>query len=129
MKALIIAAHGSRKPETALAMEALVEKLAKKAANEFHFVEHAFLQFARPGLEEVMDTLAQKGVKKIVIFPFFIAVGTHVLQDLPQCVEKAQKVHPGVEFFLTRHLGALESIGDIILNEVRNAAPGTGNPD
>ena len=129
MNGLIVAAHGSRKPETALAMEVLVEKLAKKAANEFHFVEHAFLQFARPGLEEVMDSLVRKGAQKIFIFPFFIAVGTHVLQDLPQCVENAQKAHPNVEFILTRHLGALESIGDIILHEVRSAVSGTEKAD
>ncbi len=123
MKALVIAAHGSRKKETALEVEALVERLAKKAADEFHFVEHAFLQFTEPGLEEVMETLVQRGAKKIFIFPFFIAVGTHVLQDLPECIEKAQKTHPGVDFIITRHLGALESIEDVILNEVREGVP------
>ena len=122
MNGLIVAAHGSRKPETGREVEALVEKLAKKAANEFHFVEHAFLQFARPGLEEVIDSLVRKGVKKIFIFPFFIAVGTHVLSDLPQCVEQAQKRHQDVAFVLTRHLGALDSIEDLILDEVRKKA-------
>lgn len=119
MKALIVAAHGSRKPETALAVEALVEKLARKAADEFLFVEHAFLQFAEPGLEDVINTLVRKGANHIFIFPLFIAAGTHVLEDLPRCLEKAKTIHPGVTFTLTPHLGALKSIEDLILDAVR----------
>ena len=72
MKVLVIAAHGSRKASSNLEVEKLAERLAGKLKNSFEKVTHAFLQFADPLLETVLDDLAKEGAVKIVVFPFFI---------------------------------------------------------
>jgi len=128
MNALIIVAHGSRNKESARQVAALCKKLSDKAESfadqhggarkKFDRVAHAFLQFASPGLEETIEDLVQQGAQKIIVFPFFIAAGSHLLTDIPEAIEAAQKTYPGVAFSITRHLGAIDAIQEIILNEV-----------
>ncbi len=116
MKALIIAAHGSRKKESALEVARLAEKVRGKS--DMDRVAHAFLQFSEPFLPQVIDELARDGVEEMVIFPFFISAGAHVNMDIPEAVEAAQKAHPGIQFKITRHLGIIPSVEDLILGEV-----------
>ena len=118
MNALIIVAHGSRNRESAQQVAALCQKVSEKAKNRFDIVAHAFLQFASPLLEETIEELVQRGAKRIIVFPFFIAAGSHLLEDIPALVEAAGKAYPGVDFSITRHLGGIDSIEDIILDEV-----------
>ena len=118
MKALIITAHGSRKNQSNLEVASLVERISKKAKGSFETVEMAFLQMADPLLENKINELVQKGATKIVIFPFFIASGSHVLFDIPELIKQAQLTHNHVEFKLTRHLGKIEAIEDVIIHEV-----------
>ncbi len=128
VNALIIVAHGSRNRESARQVAALCEKVSEKVKNlsdkncfdqnRFDMVTHAFLQFASPLLEETIEELVQRGAGRIIVFPFFIAAGSHLLKNIPELVEKAGKAYPGVDFSITRHLGGIDSIEDIILNEV-----------
>ena len=74
--------------------------------------------FADPLLETVLHDQAAGGAVKVVVFPFFIGSGSHILEDIPNLVKKAGQDHPAVEFVLTRHLGKIESVDQIIINEV-----------
>ena len=128
MNALIIVAHGSRNKESASQVAALCQRLSDRAKNlgdqhggarkKFDRVAHAFLQFASPGLEETIADLVQQGANRIIVFPFFIAAGSHLLTDIPEAIEAAQKTYPGVAFSITRHLGGIDAIEEIIHNEV-----------
>lgn len=118
VKALIIAAHGSRKKESSEEVAILAQRVSQRVKGSFDIVEHAFLQFAEPLLETKIDELVKKGAKKIVIFPFFIASGSHILSDIPALVKKAGATHETVEFHVTRHLGKIEAIEEVIIHEV-----------
>ena len=118
VKVLIIAAHGSRKKKSNLEVATLAERVSKKAKGSFEEVGHAFLQLADPLLEKKINELVKKGATKIVIFPFFIGSGNHILVDIPELVKKAQSAYPKVDFKLTRHLGKIEAIEDVIIHEV-----------
>jgi len=118
VRALIIAAHGSRKKESNLEVAALTERLSKKVTGAFEWVDHAFLQFGDPLLKTKIDELVQKGAVKIVVFPFFIGSGSHTLVDIPELVKAAQNTHDQVDFTVTRHLGKIEAIEEVIIREV-----------
>jgi sirohydrochlorin cobaltochelatase len=118
VKVLIMAAHGSRKKESALEVASIAGKLAGKAKSEFDRVDHGFLQFSDPLLPEVIERAVAQGARQIVIFPFFISAGSHILTDIPELIEESARAYPGVEFSITRHLGAVESIEELILKEV-----------
>lgn len=122
MKTIILAAHGSRQKASAAEVAALAKKLDTKVktndSNDIHQVVHAFLQFCDPSLETVIQELADSGVDEMVIFPFFISAGSHVQTDIPRAVETARQKHPNVRFHITRHLGVLDAVEDLVLGEV-----------
>jgi sirohydrochlorin ferrochelatase len=118
MKALIIVAHGSRKTESNSEVAELAIRLSPKATAWFNRVEYSFLQFAEPFLESKIQELAAEGAKQITIFPLFIAAGSHVLNDIPQIVEKVKKDYSGLDIKISTHLGKIKAIDEIILKEV-----------
>ncbi len=122
MKTLIVAAHGSRQKASAAEVAALAQKLDDKVkadgSKDIQQVVHAFLQFCEPSIETVIQEVVDSGVDEVVIFPFFISAGSHVQTDIPQAVEKARQRYPDVQFHITRHLGILDAIEDLILKEV-----------
>ena len=117
MKVLIIAAHGSRKETSNNEVAELAGRLAEKTKERFDRVTHAFLQFADPLLETTLDTVANQGAQTVTIFPLFIGSGSHIREDIPNLVEQARKNHPQVNFRLTRHLGQIPAIEELILSE------------
>ncbi len=118
MKILVIAAHGSRKQASNIEVERLTQRLAKKMEKQFDQVKHAFLQLADPLLETTLNDLAQSGTSQIVVFPFFIGSGSHILEDIPNLVKKVGQTYPDITFTLIRHLGAIEAIETVIVDEV-----------
>jgi sirohydrochlorin cobaltochelatase len=118
MKALLIAAHGSRKPAANAEIAALAAAIAEIGAGRFDRVESAFLQLSAPLIPEVIQRLVADGADEVVVFPFFIAAGSHVRTDIPTIVEEARKAHPRVRFRVAPHLGALDGIAGFILDAV-----------
>lgn len=118
MKILIIAAHGSRKASSNKEVEALAKRLKNKLTGRFDTVVHAFLQFADPLLAPTLERLAKQKPSQMVVFPFFIGAGSHITEDIPELVEKIKTNFPDIDLKLTRHLGAIGSIEDVIINEV-----------
>ncbi len=124
---LIIAAHGSRNKAAAKQVAALCQKVGKKnfcRTPQFDRVVHGFLQFSDPSLKDVIDHQAEQGAEKIVVFPFFIAAGSHILEDIPELVEKARIKYPEIEFSITPHLGVMDTVEDLILKEVSSHMAG-----
>lgn len=122
MKILVIAAHGSRKKESAMEVAALTGKLGKLAKPEFDRVVHGFLQFSDPLLPGVIEAAVEDGADTVVVFPFFISAGSHIMTDIPDLVTGLAEKYPAVDFRITRHLGTVDGIEDIILTEVGSDA-------
>jgi sirohydrochlorin ferrochelatase len=122
MRALLITAHGSRRSESNTEIIALAKDIANISSDRFDWVRCAFIQFASPLFRTQVDDLVENGVNEIIIFPYFIAAGSHVLKDIPELIEKAKNQYPHVTFKLTPHLGRLEGIQQLILNEVHGNA-------
>jgi sirohydrochlorin cobaltochelatase len=122
MKTLLIAAHGSRKPDANAEIAALAESVAAIAAGRFDRVRCAFLQLTRPLIAEVIADLVTEGADEIVVFPFFIAAGSHVKSDIPDLVAQAREAHPEVVFRVAPHLGACEGIARFILEAVSSTS-------
>lgn len=118
LKVLIIAAHGSRKAASNAEVEKLALRLKEKLTGQFDDVTHAFLQFAEPMLEPTLEKLAGRNISQITVFPFFIGAGSHITEDIPQLIDKIKDQNPDIQISLTRHLGAINSIDDVIIQEV-----------
>lgn len=118
MKVLLIAVHGSRKSTANTEIASLAAAVEKSAAGRFDQVRSAFLQLTEPLIPETIAGLVTEGATEIVVFPFFIAAGSHVLTDIPAIITEARDTYPDVVFRVVSHLGACEGIAEFILAAV-----------
>lgn len=99
---LILFAHGSRDPQWRLPFEAI---LRQTQAHHQGPVALAFLECMEPDLAGAIADMASKHVESIRVIPVFLAVGSHVRQDLPRLINQAQEEHPGINIYTTTAIG------------------------
>jgi sirohydrochlorin ferrochelatase len=116
MPSLLIIAHGSRRAASNDEVRQLAEHVRAKAGEAYEHVETAFLELAEPSIQDGLGTLAARGATEIVAFPYFLAAGTHVAQDIPEAIGEFSAAHPAVKVRLTPHLGASEALAGAILS-------------
>ena len=108
--ALVLFAHGARDPRWSRTVDALAERVARRAPGLA--VRTAFLEFMQPDLPGAVDALVAAGATRVRIAPVFLAAGGHVLHDLPALVDACAGRHPGVAFEVLPVLGALPEVLD-----------------
>jgi len=115
MKALLIISHGSRRADSNNEVFRLTEELRTKSGATIPLVACAFLEIAEPKVQAAIDGLVADGATDILVFPHFLAAGTHVARDIPRELETAGARHPNLTFTLLPHLGALPGLSSLIL--------------
>lgn len=112
---LLIAAHGSRRQASNDEVRRLGERVADLRGPGIDHVEVAFLELAEPGIPEGLNRCAALGASEIIVFPYFLAAGTHVAEDIPEALTAFAAAHPQVRLRLTAHLGASTALPGSIL--------------
>ncbi|MCF8068065.1 MAG: CbiX/SirB N-terminal domain-containing protein [Desulfobacterales bacterium] len=119
MKTLLIIAHGSRREESNKEIAALADSITKISQDYFKIISHAFLEFTDPSADYQIEKLAGLGASEIIVFPFFLASGNHVIKDLPEILKSAEEKYPHITFKQTPHLGRIDGLKNLILDQVR----------
>jgi sirohydrochlorin ferrochelatase len=117
MPSLLIIAHGSRRAASNDEVRALADAVRAQPGQAYAHVATAFLELAEPSIPDGLAALAAQGATEIVAFPYFLAAGTHVAQDIPEAIAEFSATHPAVELRLTPHLGASAVLPAAILSE------------
>ncbi|NDP48143.1 MAG: cobalamin biosynthesis protein CbiX [Sulfuriferula multivorans] len=115
MKTLLLIAHGSRRAASNDEVRQLTHRLNAINPPGFSGVETAFLELAQPSIPEGLAACLAKGASEIVVFPYFLAAGTHVVNDIPEALQAFQSAHPQIKVSLTRHLGDSDLLPQAIL--------------
>lgn len=122
MKALLIAAHGSRRKDSNDKVRRLSDRIRENSGPAFGLVASAFLEISSPQLDSAIVDLIEKGATSITVFPYFLALGSHVANDLPKIVDDEKENYPNISFEILPHLGALQGISNLILNPIYSSA-------
>lgn len=122
MKSLLIIAHGSRRQESNDEVTALVERIAQLDKNGFDEVTVAFLEAAQPSIADELESCIKRGVSEVVVFPYFLAAGRHVVVDIPAEIESITRKYPDIKIHITPHLGMAVALPDIIVDIAAQAA-------
>ena len=94
---LILFAHGSRDTKWRQPFESILAQVhSQKNSQNNQLATLAFLECMTPSLPEAIDEMVAQGVLQITVIPVFLAVGSHVRQDLPRLLEQAQQKHPNL---------------------------------
>lgn len=110
--AVIILGHGSRSGGADLTVKQVAAEVKKSGGHEV--VEHAFLQYTTPTLQNAIENCIRQRVQKIVIVPYFMQSGAHVTRDIPELVDKARKQHPDLDIVVTDYVGAHPLMAKIV---------------
>lgn len=120
MESLIIVAHGSRVESSNKEILDLINRIKSNLENEDILVLKAFLELVEPNLFHAINKAVNHGCTKIKVFPYFLAAGRHVADDIPAEMKKFKKLHPDVEFILLPHLGMCTGIEEMIISNSRD---------
>ena len=122
MRALLLVAHGSRMTSSNETVAALVDKLRPNLTKYgFESITHAFLELTEPDILEGVAQLVAAGATQVVVLPYFLAPGIHVVDDVPELIGAARENYPSVSFTVMSHLGGVEGMVDLILTAASQA--------
>jgi len=96
----LLVAHGSRlesSNEKIRDLAALLREMSRELAN----VDCAFLEIAKPTIEEGLRRCIASGADEIVVVPYFLSFGRHVTVDIPEQVAGVKKSFPDIESLQT----------------------------
>ncbi len=79
---LILVGHGSRLPQHRENIEKLAEIL--RSRSRFKIVETAYMIRNKPSIVEALDQMSKRGLKKVILVPVFMSLGSHTLEDIPK---------------------------------------------
>jgi sirohydrochlorin ferrochelatase len=110
----IVFAHGSRVESANDAVRRVAGDFSRREGGSP--TEAAFLEGGTPDLGGAVAALAGRGVKNVVVLPYFLTLGTHMQRDLPKLVERALADHPGITITvappLDGHPALLDALAD-----------------
>ncbi len=115
-RALLIAAHGSRRQQSNDEIKRLAAKVEQQVAAAFDWVEHAFLELAEPSIETGIERCVALGAAEVVVLPYFLSAGRHVAEDIPAIISSKQRQHREIEIRLTNYLGAAQIMPTLIMD-------------
>ena len=115
MKALLVIAHGSRRAESNDEVRRLTDTLAQRAQAEFSIVRCGFLELAEPSIPDGIELCVQAGATEVVVLPYFLSAGRHVVTDIPNDVRGKQEEHPQVNIRIAPYLGAHDRVTELLL--------------
>ena len=115
MKQLLIAAHGSRRASSNNELKLLVEKVSANLGETFDGVKVAFLEFASPSIERVLVDFFNGQTTEVVVLPYFLSAGNHVVKDIPLKIQKVLDQWPDKKITVLPHIGALDVMVSVIV--------------
>ena len=115
---IILFAHGSRIEAANEAVRTTAAQMAR--AGSFQHVEAAFLELGQPDLAGAVADLAGRGVRRIVVAPYFLTLGIHLERDLPALLEEISLKYKDLEIVGTAPLDGHPALMEVLLDRVRS---------
>jgi sirohydrochlorin ferrochelatase len=101
--AILLIAHGSRNKAANDDLHELAARIVAKG--EYPIVVSSFLEFAQPDIVSGGSLCVSRGAQRVLMIPYFLSAGVHLLRDLTAARDALDRLHPGVRFVLGPALG------------------------
>ena len=114
--AILLMAHGSRIPEANSAVNEIAAMVKEIAG--FEIVEVSFRESHSPNIQKGIDACVMRGAGRILLVPYFLYMGAHVLEDLPAELEEAKQRYPHIKMVMGKHLGVHRKLAEIVAERI-----------
>ncbi len=118
-KAILLIAHGSRRQEANEDLIRLRDMIRASRPNQI--IEHSFLELAQPTISEGATCCVEQNASKVLMFPYFLSAGVHVVEDLDQFKIEFERKWPETEFVICPPLGLHRLMVDIVYDRIGEA--------
>ena len=119
---LLLVAHGSRRESSNDEVREVAAGMAARAGDAFHQITAAFLELAEPSIPDGILGCLDRGAERVVVVPYFLSAGRHVVTDIPQEVAKARAARPDADILISPYLGSSPEIKGLLLNLASQAS-------
>jgi sirohydrochlorin ferrochelatase len=117
--ALLLIAHGSRRAEANADLEFVAAEL--RARGRYDIVRVSYLELAEPGIEAGGVQCVEAGATEVILLPYFLSPGVHVVEDLTEARDKLRERFPRVRFVLAEPLGRHPLLIDVLEQRANEA--------
>lgn len=122
--AILLMAHGSRIPEANDAAREIAAMV--KEMTGYEIVEVSFREQHLPNIQAGIDACVAQGAKRVLLIPYFLFIGAHVQEDLPEEMAVARRRYPQVEFAMGTHLGVHRKLAEVVVERIAEGLTATG---
>jgi sirohydrochlorin ferrochelatase len=117
--AVLLVGHGSKLAGSDSAIEQVVQALSKK--DPATFFRSAFLELRSPSISEGIELCFRQGAEEVIIVPYFVQTGRHVVEDIPKIVAEAKARFPEKNIHLADYLGFDPKIVSLVTERIQTA--------
>lgn len=115
-RAVIVLGHGSRSAEASEQFMRLAATLAPRLPGAS--VQGAFMELAKPSLEEAVEEAVARGAEEVHVLPCFLFLGNHIKHDIPKKVGRLAERFPQVTFVQHEPIGPDPRVGEALLERL-----------
>lgn len=123
--AVLLIAHGSRRAAANDDLVQLADLVARRG--DFDFVQVSYLELAEPTIFSGGRMCQEHGATRVLMLPYFLSAGVHVVSDLEARREELATEFPHVEFVLCPHLGLHPMMVDIVVERLMEGIQQAGS--
>jgi sirohydrochlorin ferrochelatase len=118
-KALLLIAHGSRRPEANADLNHIAEEMLKLGT--YPIVEVSYLELAEPTIAAAGEKCVERGATQVTMLPYFLSPGVHVREDMKEARQELSERFPQVEFRLAEPLGRHPLLLQVVIQRAEEA--------
>ncbi len=113
---IILLGHGSRIQGANKILKNIAEII--KSRYDGNCIEPAFLEFAEPNINDLLENKIALGCNHIYVIPYFLYSGNHVSRDIPEILEGFRQKYPGVRIELGEPIGIDERLAELVMEKI-----------
>jgi precorrin-8X/cobalt-precorrin-8 methylmutase len=120
---ILIISHGSPRAEANQGFQAMVARVASRLQGAE--IAPAFFSITRPDIPDQVLAMAARGVRRVLLMPYFLYSGQHVTVDIPALLEECRRRSPQVTLELLPTLENDPVLEDLLVERLAPYADGT----
>jgi sirohydrochlorin ferrochelatase len=115
-EAIILFGHGSRIPGAGEGMEQVAQRMRDKLGPGI--IDICYMSRLGPHFPEVFESCVARGATKVIVMPYFLHSGLHLIEDIPDLLRDKASKYPHVKLVLGKNLGFDECIVDLVIKRL-----------
>ncbi len=118
-RAVLLVGHGSKIEGSDKAMNRVLDELRKHDPSTLF--QAAFLELQSPNIPDGINMCIKQGAEEVIVVPYFVQTGRHVVQDIPRLIDEAKAAYPKIFISLAGYFGFDPRLVSMVEDRVKDA--------